>query len=82
MKFSLKETKYYRLVNNDLVCITKINETPWGIHGEYITGNRSGEMELWNDEEYPYKMSWDTDEQGYSLTETEVTKEDYPEMFL
>ena len=74
--------RYYRLVNGDIARITKVNETPWGIHGEYFTGERMGGMELWNDEEYPFRMSWDKGDDGYRLTDKEITQEEDPEYFL
>ena len=79
---SIKEEKYYRLVNDDVVLITTVHETPWGIHGEYITGTRRGQLETWNDETYPYRMSWNAGDTKYSLTYTEVTIDKNPEVFL
>ncbi len=77
----LKEGYYY-LVNGDVVHIYLVRDEAWGIFGKYITGVRGGDLDSWDNANYPFIMSHDIDDRGFALTTDEVSKEDHPEYFL
>ncbi len=82
LKYPLDEDKYYLTIDNYVVKIIAIRDDLWGIGGEWITGGKTGVVDNWDDAEYPYLYSYDTDEVGYGLTNREVNPMDDPQYFL
>jgi hypothetical protein len=79
----LLENRCYKTINGDVVYIYAIHEwSPWGIFGKFLTGERKGDQEQWDDSMYPYRTSFDEDEYGFSLTTELISKEKFPEYFL
>ncbi len=83
IEVKLKEGSVYWTVNKTAILIHCVDiYNSWGIHGELLSGEYRGLHDTWTDDSYPYRVSYDSEDDVLSLTHEEVSKEEYPEYYL
>ncbi len=83
IEVKLKEGSVYWTVDKTAILIHCVDiDNSWGISGELLSGEYRGLRDTWTDDMYPYRVSFDVDDNGLSLTHDEVPRDEYPEYYL
>jgi hypothetical protein len=76
--------KAYYTLNGEIVMVIYVDPySAWGIHGKIWSHNYNGStIHAWSADSYPYILSHDPSQYDWSLTDNEVSPEDYPEVYI